>query len=339
MKFAAYICGLVGLTLLIALVVHQGYAPLLQALGQAGWPLLWLVPLRVVPICLDAQGWRTLLKPGDPMCRAPLPFLLWVASVREAVNRLLPVLSIGDNIVGIRLVMLRGLSGTTVTASVLVELLLTLFNQYLFVALGVVLLISRLHATPVTDSLLLGLLLTMPLPILFWITLRNGSAFTRIERLVEKLLGDRSRLADLLGESANLDKAVRAIFQKRGRMVRAALWQFAGMVAGASEVWLVLQLFGHAVSPWVAITLESATLGIRSFAFMVPGALGVQEAGLILVGPMVGLGADLALSLSLAKRVRELLFGLPALLSWQWFEASRFRRSLNERKADSFAPQ
>src|SRR5205085_659820 len=100
-------------SLLIGLVVYQGYAPVLEALSRGGWLLLWLVPLHIVPLCLDAQGWRTLLAPDDPEGRARLPSLVWVASIREAVNRLIPVISVGDNIIGIRLVILRGIRATT----------------------------------------------------------------------------------------------------------------------------------------------------------------------------------------------------------------------------------
>jgi len=37
---------------------------------------------------------------------------------------------------------------------------------------------------------------------------------------------------------------------------------------------------------------------------------------LIGVGLLLGLGPDVALALSLAKRMREVLFGLPSLLAW-----------------------
>ena len=45
--------------------------------------------------------------------------------------------------------------------------------------------------------------------------------------------------------------------------------------------------------------------------------------------------SNVALSLSLAKRMREVLFGVPALLSWQWLEARRLRRSLTESHSDA----
>ena len=69
--------------------------------------------------------------------------------------------------------------------------------------------------------------------------------------------------------------------------------------------------------------LESLSSGVRGAAFMVPGALGAQEGGLVLFGALLGLPADLALAVSLTKRVRELALGLPGLAAWQWVEGRR----------------
>ena len=57
---------------------------------------------------------------------------------------------------------------------------------------------------------------------------------------------------------------------------------------------------------------------------MAPGALGAQEAGLVLFGAMFGLSADQALAVALTKRVRELALGLPGLAAWQWVEGRRW---------------
>jgi hypothetical protein len=43
------------------------------------------------------------------------------------------------------------------------------------------------------------------------------------------------------------------------------------------------------------------------------------------IGQVVGISGELALAVSMAKRLREVLCGLPALLSWQWAEAQRLR--------------
>ncbi len=55
-----------------------------------------------------------------------------------------------------------------------------------------------------------------------------------------------------------------------------------------------------------------------------PGGLGIQEGGLVLIGSQLGLTPELALALSLAKRARELLVGVPCLIVWQTGEGRGF---------------
>ena len=105
-KFLRFSLALAGLAALVALVAHEGLWPIFETLERAGWGS-WIVPFHLLPLMLDAEGWRTSSLPRDPQRSATRPFLLWIATVREAMSRLLPVASIGGEIVGIRLVLLR----------------------------------------------------------------------------------------------------------------------------------------------------------------------------------------------------------------------------------------
>jgi hypothetical protein len=84
-----------------------------------------------------------------------------------------------------------------------------------------------------------------------------------------------------------------------------------------------LKLFGHPVSITAAIALESMTQAVRHVAFVIPAGLGVQEAGLVLFGHVLGIGGELGLAISMVKRMREVLWGLASLVSWQWMEGRR----------------
>ena len=87
-----------------------------------------------------------------------------------------------------------------------------------------------------------------------------------------------------------------------------------------------MRLFGHPIGANAAIVLESMTLAVRHVAFMVPAGLGVQGDGFILFGHVLGIDTDMALAVSMAKRLREVLWGGPALLTWQWAEGRRLHR-------------
>ena len=90
---------------------------------------------------------------------------------------------------------------------------------------------------------------------------------------------------------------------------------------------------GHPVGIVEALVIQSLGRAVRSAAFMVPGGLGVQEGGYMVIAGLLGLGPDVGLALSLVKRVREIAVGVPALLAWQWAEGRRWWRGRAPRDA------
>jgi putative membrane protein len=315
MKLALRIGLGIGLSVMIVLILREGAASILSSLARAGFVLLWLVPLRTLPLLLDVMGWRLLI-PSRPPARSLLP----IAAIREAINRLLPVASIGGELVGIRLLTLRGTEATLAAASVTVEVLLTLVSQYLFVGIGVLCLLHLTGALALTDGVMWGLAVSLPVIALFGMLLRHGSLFGRIDRLAQRIVGPRVLAQTLSSQAVHLDAAIGALLTARSRLAGTIGWQLAGLVVGSVENWLILHWLGHPLNFGAAIALESLTQAARSIFFIVPAGLGVQEIGLVGLGSVLGLNSDVAIALSLAKRVREILFGLPALVAWQWME-------------------
>jgi putative membrane protein len=326
MKRLAYLTGLAGLLGLTLLIAHQGVDDLARVLARGGWQLFLLVPLHALPLLLDAQGWRTLL-PADPARRVPLAFLWWVASVREAVNRLLPTFSLGGELVGLRLARRRLPDTTAVAASIVVEVMLTLFSQYLFALTGVLMLPAATQSGGRGWVIIAGLLLSLPVPVLFALSLRHQAVFERLERVALRLFGPAATL-----DGAQLDACIHALLARRGTLLMALGWQLAGLVAGTWEVWFALMWLGHPVSFGEALAIEALTQAARHVAFFVPAGLGVQEAVVLLLGEALGVSPEISLSLALVKRARELLFGIPALLSWQWLEWRHWRPALWRRR-------
>ncbi|WP_454712597.1 lysylphosphatidylglycerol synthase domain-containing protein [Cupriavidus nantongensis] len=326
MKRLAYLMGLLGLLALTALVIHQGAGDVAAVMAQGGWPLLLLVPLHALPLLLDAQGWRVLLTSADPDEQAGIGFLWWVAAVREAAGRLLPTVGVGGELVGIRLTRLRIRDTTAVTASVVVEVMLTMFSQYLFAATGVLMLVLALQQRASAWIILAGLLLSLPVPVLFALSLRHAALFEKLEVAARRLFGADHRIVAMI-DGARLDAQIRALNQRRRELAQALGWQLAGLLSGTLEIWLALWLLGHPVPLWQALAIESLTQAARHVAFFVPAGLGVQEAVVVLLGQLLGMDTQVALALALVRRAREILFGVPALLSWQWVELRRWRRA------------
>jgi putative membrane protein len=323
MKRIAYALGLAGLAAAIALVARAGWQAVLDALAAAGWPLLWLLPLHVVPLALDALGWRVLLAPRDAHARARWPVLLLVAMVREAVNRLLPVAGVGGELVGVRIVTGRGLDPTPVAASVVTEVVLTLLSLVLFAALGLAMLLALTARGADLNGLELSVLVALAVPLAGLWLISEGRLAAWLGRLASLVTGTSSQAPPWLASMPAFEAELSALARRRGRLALTTLLQLAGMMAGASEVWLALRLLGHPVSVEAALIIESVVLFVRNLAFAVPAGLGAQEAGIVLICAAVGLDQELAIGLALAKRMREVLFGLPALLGWHLWESMR----------------
>ncbi len=318
MKTATYVGGLLGLGLLLILIARADGAAIIATLQLAGAPLLWLLPYRALFFLLYAIGWLALLRPYDPFHRAGLAYLFWVTSVREAVDRLLPVASVGGSVVGIRLVRWRGLATAPVSATVIAEIVLTLIVAYLFTALGLALLVGLGPSGGEYRSFVLAFVLSLPIPVVTFMLLRHGSVFERLQKLLRPLIG----MSAMSRGAASLDHELRASLH-RPILLGAGFLQFVALVSASFEIWFALKLFGHPVSITAAIALESMTQAVRHVAFVIPAGLGVQEAGLVLFGHVLGIGGELGLAISMVKRMREVLWGLASLVSWQWMEGRR----------------
>jgi glycosyltransferase 2 family protein len=317
---AATLIGLAGLAAATALFLWQGVAPVLTAFAAARFGILWASLFHVVSMALNARAWQILVPAAR---RGTLPFFFWAVWLREAVNGLLPVARVGGEVVSAQFLIRHGWRPVKAVASLVVDMTVSLLSQFTFTLLGLALLVGSSGSGGPVREVALGLLATVPVAAAFLWAQRFG-VFTVLARLFRKLFGDRFEA--LVGGAAALDRAVWRLYRRRRAVLSCFQWQLAGWVAGAGEIWLGLRFLGHG-APFVdALIVEAIIQALSSSAFIVPGALGVQEGGFLAVGGMLGLAPDLALALALMRRARDAIIFLPALVVWQ---AAAGRRALS----------
>lgn len=308
---AAALLGLAGLALATLLFVKEGAGAVLGAFAVAGFGILWSSLFHLVPMALNARSWQVLLPPRR---RGRLVLFFRAVWLREAVNGMLPVARIGGEVASARLLMRRGVVSSRAVASLVVDMTVSLGSQFAFTVLGLALLVAQSGGGGVARQLALGLLAAVPLAGALFLVQRVGF-FGLLARLFRRLFGDR--FDALVGGALPLDRAVRRLYRRRRALVASFLWQLAGWIAGAGEIWLALRFLGVRPGPGEALIIEAAIQALGSGAFVVPGALGVQEGGFLALGDLLGLPPDLALALALMRRARDAVIFLPALLIWQ----------------------
>lgn len=321
MRLTALLAAALGLGLALGLILWQGVDPILRGLREAGWGLVPVALYYLVPTALDARGWQVLLDPGE---RPGFATFLWMRWIRDGVNRLLPVAQVGGDLVGARLLMQWGVPGAVAGASIVVDITLALVAQLLFTGLGLALLLVFAEARAVFWGALAALAAGTAL-IAGFVFAQHRGLFHTLLRWIAGMAGGGERWIEAMGGARRLDAAVRALYTDRDRTIRSTAWRLAAWIAGAGEVWLAMHFIGHPVTAGEALLIESLGQAVRNIGFTVPGALGVQEGGYMLLTALLGLGPETGLILSLVKRVRELALGVPALVSWQWTEGRRWR--------------
>jgi hypothetical protein len=159
-----------------------------------------------------------------------------------------------------------------------------------------------------------------------------ATAFVLVQRRGFALL---DRLARVLGRgwadktvagAAALHSGLSAIYRLRRRLVYSFALHLACWLASTLEVWVALRFTGAALGFATVLAMETLLYAVRSFAFAVPNAVGVQEGAYVLLSTGFGLSPETALALSLLKRARDLTIGFPALAGWQLLEGGRLWR-------------
>ncbi|MFC0401506.1 flippase-like domain-containing protein [Paraburkholderia rhizosphaerae] len=325
MSRAAMILLTIGGALFVALLAWQGFGSVASTLLAAGWGLGLVAALHLLPLALDAGAISVLFdKRRDSLTERDAVFARWIG---ESVNSLLPAGQIGGPVMMVRQLAQRGMQMRDAAAAITVSTTLQAIAQIVFAMLGLLLFgasashgaFHNLQTAAIIATAVLGAMVVG-----FYLAQRRG-LFGRALRTVSKVFGKRD-WSSLTTRADAVDAAVHALYSERRRVAASFALSLAGWIVGTAEVWLALRFLGHPVG-WIdALLLESIGQAIRGAAFAIPGSLGVQEGGYLLLAPLVGLPPEAALALSLVKRARELLLGLPGLLYLHFSERSWQRR-------------
>jgi len=318
-RFVPIIGAAVGLTALGALVVHFGADAVIRSLVAIGWggfTAICLIHLALIAVM--GIAWWALAS------AAPAWVFIWGRLTRDAGSEVLPLSQMGGTVLGARAVALAGVSGPVATASTIVDLTLEFFAKLAYTAVGLVLLVHLRPDLPVALPITTGIAVAALVAIAFVVVQRHGFAlFDRLARALGRGWADRTAAG-----AASVHTELGRTYRRKSGLWVGFLLHLACWVASALEVWIALRLAGRALDFTAVLVIESLLYAIRTVAFAIPNAVGVQEGAYILLGGAFGLTPEMALALSLLKRARDLAIGLPVLGAWQAVEGGRLWRRL-----------
>jgi putative membrane protein len=308
------VAALGGLGLLGLLVWDIGIGELIKYLRQIGWsaPLL-LVPYLAVALC-DAKGWDCAIPSTVPIGKIPLWRLSLARLAGEAINNLTPTANLGGEPIKVYLLRAHGLTTNAGLASVVVAKTALTVSQIVFILLGFPFLLYRLGWVR-QGWWALGPLLAVAygFAILLIRWQRRGLMGMTV-RTLRRLLPRWRRLAQWEERARHIDSHLLRFYDGNTRgFIASTVYHFIGWLLGAVEVQFFFYLMGVSVAPIDALIIETMVQPLTVAALVIPGALGVQEAGGVFLCRLLGLDEGAGLTFMALKRAREAIYNLIGL--------------------------
>ena len=317
MRLVSPFTAIAGLALIGILVGYFGADAVIRSLFAVGWAgFVTICLIHLALMAVMGIAWWVLLPGTKPWIS------IWGRLVRDAGSEVLPLSQVGGYLLGARAIAFAGVPGTMAAASTIVDVSLEFVSQIAFTGLALGLLIRLWPAAPIAVPVAIGLAVAAILAVGLLAAQRRG--FDLIDRLAGVL--GRDWLENTAAGAAALHVAINAIYGRRSRLCASFVLHLGSWISATIEAWLALQFAGAPLDFGVMLVIEALLYAVRSVAFAVPNAVGVQEGAYILLGGSFGLTPEMALALSLLKRARDLALGSPVLAACQFFEGRRLWR-------------
>jgi len=141
----------------------------------------------------------------------------------------------------------------------------------------------------------------------------RGKLATRFERVLSRvpLPVLRRALATHARTFAETDGTLQRFFDLHWtREVATVGWFLAGWIVEALETWIILRVLGVELDFLAVASFEVALSLVRSLVFVLPGGIGVQDAGYVLFLRALGVpdATTAGAAFSIVKRAKELAF-------------------------------
>ena len=303
-----------GLLFLFAIIWHIGLTSIFETISVLGPFALGVILLPMILVyALEALGWRLTL--GSSANRVGFGRLFAIRMAGESINVTTPAAYVGGEPMKAYLLKRYGVPLVEGFASVITAKTTMTIAQVLFILLGLGLAFWILGAS---DHIVATAVVSVGLLCfgvgLFVLMQRYGLAMGCLKILRSCRLRFNfieSKEAQLI----ELDQTIRNFYlQHRRTFYLALLTFFVAWMAETLEVYAILYYLDVPVDVVTSISIAALTVFIKGGTFFIPGSLGAQEGGYLLLLLGYGYTDVTGIAFALIRRLREILWILIGLV-------------------------
>jgi glycosyltransferase 2 family protein len=282
------------------LVALNDPAAIVGSIVDLSWRLAVILCFPAVLVAVfDTLGWRFAF-----LREVGFRVLFTSRLAGEAFNLTTPAALGGE---AVKTWLLRGHAPLEASlASVIVAKTTITIAQGIFLAVGVVVAWSTILQGSRLLYGMVWLLALEAIAVSLFVLVQTRGMLGWVGRLLDRLGVGAIRGRSTLGR---VDDTLGLFYRTApGRLALSIAFHFGAWFLGSLETWLILKFLGAEVSFATATVIEAFGTAIKVATFLIPASLGALEGGFVAAFVALGLSAPTAISFSLVRRVREVVW-------------------------------
>jgi glycosyltransferase 2 family protein len=301
----------VGLLTLVLIVWHIGPGQIYDAAAQLGPValLVLLIPSAVMYV-VEAYGWKVTLGPSAK----DIPFwrVLAIRTAGEVVNMTTPTAYVGGEPLKAYLLKKHHVPMVEGLASVIIAKTTMTIAEVLFILLGIALGVWLLGGDDSSGHTVAAALVSVGLlafgTAAFVFVQRQG-IFTWLLGFLRKIGLKIAYLEAREEKLRSLDRTILEFYShNRPAFYASTGLFFLGWMAEALEVYVIVYFLGGPAMALSAISIGALSVFIKGGTFFIPGSLGAQDGGNLLLLKAFGYSDVTGIAFALLRRFRELVW-------------------------------
>ncbi len=300
-----------GLLTLGFLVWHIGPDRIYDTASQLG-PVALLILLipSVIMYAIDAYGWKITLGPSAK--HIPFWRVLAIRTAGEVVNMTTPTAYVGGEPIKAYLLTRHRVPMVEGLASVVIAKTTMTLAEVVFILLGIALAFWGVGADGSSGQTIAAALVSVGFLVLVTAALvfmQQQGLFTSLLKFARKI-GLKIHYFEVREKKLlSLDRTILDFYRDNRLTFCSSIGLFfAGWMAEALEVYIIIYLLGGPAAALSAISIGALSVFIKSGTFFIPGSLGAQDGGNMLLLRAFGYSDVTGITFALLRRFRELVW-------------------------------
>lgn len=301
----------VGLLTLVLIVWHIGPDRIYDAAAQLG-PVALLVLLipSVIMYVVEAYGWKVTLGPSAK--NIPFWRVLAIRTAGEVVNMTTPTAYVGGEPLKAYLLKKHNVSMVEGLASVIIAKTTMTIAEVLFILLGIALAFWTIGADGSSGQTVAAALVSVGLLVFgtaAFVFVQRRGLFTWLLEFLRKIGLKIAYLEAREEKLRSLDHTILSFYRhNRPAFCASTGLFFLGWMAEALEVYVIIYYLGGPAMALSAISIGALSVFIKGGTFFIPGSLGAQDGGNMLLLSAFGYSDVTGITFALLRRFRELVW-------------------------------